>query len=136
MSISKYLTVIALGGICVHVFLLSISRDDTPVNAEDKKHGGNIVFEVKKNKQKLPHTLFSHQDHLDAGHTCKDCHNDTVFKAEQKLGVNKFTMKDIIQRKACGACHNGRKLVKGKAVFAPQKNCSRCHSTKFRKRAR
>jgi c(7)-type cytochrome triheme protein len=103
--------------------------------AEDEKHGGIIVFEVKKNKQELVHSLFSHQLHIDSGHTCNDCHNDKVFKRERKLGVNKFTMKDVLQGKACGSCHNGRTQVKGKTVFAPQNNCTRCHTVKFRKRA-
>ncbi len=104
--------------------------------AQEKKHGGDIVFETKKNKQNLQHSLFSHQLHIDAGSTCNDCHNDKVFKKERKLGNNKFTMKDIMAGKACGACHNGRTQVKGKAVFHPKNNCKRCHSAKFRKRRR
>ena len=105
-------------------------------NAQEEKHGGDIIFEVKKNRQKLVHSLFSHQLHLDAGSTCKDCHNDKVFKRERKLGNNKFTMKDIMEGKACGACHNGRTLVKGKAVFHPKNNCQKCHTAKFRKKRR
>ncbi len=104
--------------------------------AQEKKHGGDIIFETKKNKQNLQHSLFSHQLHIDAGSTCNDCHNDKVFKKERKLGNNKFTMKDIMEGKACGACHNGRTQVKGKAVFHPKNNCKRCHSAKFRKRRR
>ena len=105
-------------------------------SAQEEKHGGDIIFEVKKNKLKLEHSIFSHQLHLDAGSTCKDCHNDKVFKRERKLGNNKFTMKDIMAGKACGACHNGRTLVKGKAVFHPKNNCKKCHSAKFRKKRR
>ncbi len=105
-------------------------------SAQEEKHGGDIIFEVKKNKQKLEHSIFSHKLHLDAGSTCKDCHNDKVFKRERKLGNNKFTMKDIMAGKACGACHNGRTLVKGKAVFHPKNNCKKCHSAKFRKKRR
>ena len=104
--------------------------------AQEKKHGGDIIFEVKKNKQNLQHSLFSHQLHIDAGSTCNNCHNDKVFKKERKLGNNKFTMKDIMAGKACGACHNGRTQVKGKAVFHPKNNCKRCHSAKFRKKRR
>lgn len=106
------------------------------VAAQEKKHGGDIIFEVKKNKLNLLHSLFSHQDHLDAGSTCNDCHNDKVFKKERKLGNNKFTMKDIMAGKACGACHNGRTVVKGKAVFHPKNNCKRCHTAKYRKKRR
>lgn len=136
MSIPKSLACIVVSGLAAFCILTSIDGDATPVTSAAEKHGGDIVFEVKKNKQKLSHSMFSHQDHLDAGHSCKDCHNDKIFKRERKLGVNKFTMKDVMKGKACGACHNGRTKVKGKAVFAPQKNCSRCHSVKFRKRSR
>jgi c(7)-type cytochrome triheme protein len=100
---------------------------------EDEKHGGDIVFEVKKNRLKLEHSLFSHQAHLDHGHTCKDCHNDRVFKRERKLGINTFTMDDVMKGKACGSCHNGKTQVKGAAVFAPKDNCQRCHHVKFRR---
>ena len=106
------------------------------VNAQEEKHGGDIIFEVKKTKQKLGHSVFSHQLHLDSGSTCKDCHNDKVFKRERKIGNNKFTMKDIMEGKACGACHNGRTVIKNKAIFHPKNNCKRCHSAKFRKRRR
>ena len=98
------------------------------------KHGGNIVFEVKRNRQKLPHVLFSHKAHVDAGHDCKDCHNDKVFDRDRELGVNKFSMKDIMKGEACGACHDGKTQVKGRAIFAPKKNCERCHNMKWRKR--
>ena len=104
--------------------------------AQEKKHGGDIVFETKKNKQNLQHSLFSHQLHIDAGSTCNDCHNDKVFKKERKLGNNKFTMKDIMEGKACGACHNGRTVIKNKTIFHPKNNCKRCHSATFRKKRR
>ena len=118
-----------------------LSLDSAPAgngqaSAQEERHGGDIIFEVKKNRQKLGHSVFSHQLHLDSGSTCKDCHNDKVFKRERKIGNNKFTMKDIMAGKACGACHNGRTQVKGKAVFPPKNTCKRCHSAKFRKRRR
>ena len=105
-------------------------------NAEEEKHGGDIVFEVKKNKAKKIHSLFSHQRHLDKGHKCNDCHNNKVFKRERKLGVNSFKMKDIMKGKACGACHDGKTVVNNVTVFAPKRNCDRCHSIKFRKKRR
>ena len=118
------------------LYLDSAPAGNGQASAQEEKHGGDIIFEVKKNRQKLGHSIFSHQLHLDSGSTCKDCHNDKVFKRERKIGNNKFTMKDIMEGKACGACHNGRSQVKGKAVFHPKNNCKRCHSAKFRKRRR
>ena len=136
MSRARYVASMALGGVSVLGVLVATGPHGFLAGAADEKHGGDIVFEVGKNKQELVHSIFSHQAHLDAGHTCKDCHNDTVFSRERELGVNKFTMKDVMEGKACGACHDGRTTVKGKTVFAPQKNCTRCHSVKFRKKSR
>ena len=72
-----------------------LSLDSAPAgngqaSAQEERHGGDIIFEVKKNRQKLGHSVFSHQLHLDSGSTCKDCHNDKVFKRERKIGNNKF----------------------------------------------
>ncbi|MEM7230992.1 MAG: cytochrome c3 family protein [Planctomycetota bacterium] len=129
-------TAVLLCGLCFVISQRSI--DERLVAAQSRsKHGGDIVFEVKK-KTRVPrlHAFFSHKDHLDAGHTCRDCHNDKTFKKDKKLGVNKFTMKDINAGKACGVCHNGKMKVKGKTVFSPKKNCERCHSVKYRKKKR
>jgi len=133
MSFPKYLAAFVATLAVVWVLVVASPRARTDVGASSEKHGGEIVFEVKKNKQKLLHSLFSHKDHLDAGHSCKDCHNNKIFKRDRELGVNKFTMKDIMKGEACGACHNGKMKVKGKTVFHPKKNCTRCHNTKFRK---
>jgi c(7)-type cytochrome triheme protein len=102
------------------------------LGAQDEKHGGDIVFEVKKNRQNLQHVLFSHDLHIESGHKCTDCHNDKVFKRERKLGVNSFTMDDVMKGKACGACHDGKTVVKGTTVYGPRNNCQRCHAVKWR----
>ena len=140
MNLLKYSTGASLALlIALAAVLFSMSpgpASGSPASAQEEKHGGDIIFEVKKNKQKLEHSIFSHQLHLDAGSTCKDCHNDKVFKRERKLGNNKFTMKDIMEGKACGACHNGRTVIKNKTIFHPKNNCKRCHSATFRKKRR
>lgn len=104
--------------------------------AARQKGCGNIVFEVPKNKLELPHVFFSHDEHLDAGQTCKDCHNGKVFRQERQLGINSFSMRDISRGKACGSCHDGKTKVKGKVVFQPRNNCRRCHKMKWRKRSK
>ncbi len=139
MSGRRAALVAGMGGGLFLLATLWLSSEDSEVTAQTKtkeKHGGNIVFEVKENRQKLPHVLFSHELHLGAGHECKDCHNDTVFLSKRRLGINSFTMKDILRGKACGACHNGQTEVKGQAVFRPKGNCERCHNMKWRRRVR
>ena len=100
-----------------------------------EKHGGNILFTISKPTREIKdHVLFSHELHLSKGHVCKDCHNGKVFAEEKKMGVNQFTMKDITRGEACGSCHDGLKKAKGgQAIFAPQRNCQRCHNIKVRK---
>ncbi len=102
---------------------------------EKEKHGGNIVFPVSKpTKEIKDHVLFSHEVHMAAGGDCQDCHGK-IFSKEKKIGVNAFTMKDILRGKACGSCHDGvAKTKAGAPVFAPTKNCARCHNVKWRKR--
>jgi len=139
MNQLKYLAagfLLLAASLAVVFFSMSASQGGGLASAQEEKHGGDIIFEVKKNRQKLGHSIFSHQLHIDAGSTCKDCHNDKVFKRERKLGINKFVMKDIMEGKACGACHNGRTRVKNKPVFHPKNNCKRCHSATFRKKRR
>ncbi len=100
-----------------------------------EEHGGNIVFEAIDPKKTVKgHVLMSHEVHLAAGAECNDCHNGTVFSKEKKVGVNKFTMKDVNRGKFCGACHDGvTKAKNGTRIFRPTKNCSRCHNVKWHK---
>ncbi len=117
--------------------LESLAQGPTPKDPTQKeKHGGNIVFPLTKpTKDIKEHVLFSHEVHIAAGGDCQDCHGK-IFKKEKKIGVNIFTMKDINRGKACGACHDGvAKTKAGTPVFAPTKNCARCHNVKWRKKS-
>ena len=100
-----------------------------------EEHTRIIVFEVEPTDAIKNHVFFSHQDHLEEyGYECKDCHNGRVFAKEQKMGINKFIMKDINRGRACGACHDGTTKAKnGDRIFGPTKNCTRCHSVKWHK---
>lgn len=126
---------VAVAGYWVYVDLDSASERSARAASSDE-HGGSIVFFVKKNRQNRLHVSFDHKLHLDAGHTCNDCHNDKVFKKTKKLNANSFTMKDVMAGKACGACHDGKTTVRDRVVFAPKDNCERCHSIKLRQSGR
>ncbi len=95
--------------------------------ATEEEHGGDVLFKVTSKTQKYS-VLYSHDDHIEAGIECAECH-DTLFKKE--LNGTKFRMADINQGKFCGACHNDAPApeVKHKA-FAPKKNCTKCHDVK------
>ncbi len=97
-----------------------------------------ILF-PKTEKMTLLGVSFSHASHARLGHkNCEDCHNDTVFSKEQKMGINKITMDAIYDKKFCGHCHNGEtKNKEGEPVFAPNMSrvphCNLCHNVKIRK---
>lgn len=95
--------------------------------AAEEEHGGDILFKVTSKTQKFS-VLYSHEEHLEVGIECAECH-DAVFKKE--LNANKFKMADINKGQFCGACHTDTPAatVKHKA-FAPKKNCAKCHQVK------
>ena len=50
---------------------------------------------------------------------CKVCHTEKGFI--MRAGSNEITMKDIVEGRFCGMCHNGQ------IAWTPD-NCHRCHS--------
>jgi c(7)-type cytochrome triheme protein len=79
-----------------------------------KVGGGDIVFEVKKEK-----VTFSHDSHVKtSGLACQECHDKLfVTKAKHK----KASMADMGKGKSCGACHDGKR------AFSVKSNCGNCH---------
>ena len=73
--------------------------------------------------QPVKSVTFSHKVHVDAGKLgCEQCH--TKLFEMQALAVQKkqdFNMKSLYQGKYCGVCHDG------KAAFASNTQCARCH---------
>lgn len=69
--------------------------------------------------------VFNHHDHFDAlgEEKCPICHNGIFNRNVSKNPP--FTMKDMDQGKACGACHNGDRAFDVK----DNDNCSQCHPT-------
>jgi c(7)-type cytochrome triheme protein len=74
----------------------------------DGKGAGKVVFDGKV--------------HADKGFKCADCHQSGLFK--MKKGADVITMKDIIDGKFCGSCHNGTKAFSAKDAA----NCAKCHT--------
>ena len=58
--------------------------------------------------------------HKNAGLTCADCHNKDIFPV-MKQGTVKITLKELLEGKYCGKCHNGER------AFSIKDNCIRCH---------
>jgi len=67
---------------------------------------------------------FNHDNHFEAlgSKKCPTCHNG-IFNRNRAKNPD-FTMADMEQGKACGACHNGEK------AFDVKEDCSACHPTR------
>lgn len=77
--------------------------------------GGNIEFQTKAGK-----VIFSHENHINAGTTCTDCHPKPFLTKEKR---KKVTMAQMAKGESCGKCHNG------KAAFSikTKADCNTCH---------
>jgi len=75
--------------------------------------------------------VFDHWLHR-AKFTCRLCHVDIGFAMQ--ANATGITATSNHQGFHCGACHDGKRLIEGKTVFAScsddttSKDCSRCHS--------
>jgi c(7)-type cytochrome triheme protein len=67
---------------------------------------------------------FSHQQHLAKGVKCSSCH---MRDFKLKRGASgPITLDAKLEGKFCGACHDGKTVVGGAAVF-PIDECDKCH---------
>jgi c(7)-type cytochrome triheme protein len=80
-----------------------------------------------KGKDSPGTVTFSHEKHVAAGNKCTSCHVK-VFKMK-KGATGPISMEKIKAGEQCGACHNGKTAVEGKAVFlaTDAANCEKCH---------
>ncbi len=125
------LGLVALGGSALLLQPAAATQEGAPAAgaaATEEEHGGDVLFKVTSKTQKFS-VMYSHDDHIEAGIECAECH-DTLFKKE--LNGTKFRMADINKGLFCGACHTDTPApeVKHKA-FAPKKNCTKCHDVKI-----
>lgn len=99
-------------------FIIALSAftliDPVPVLAEY----GDVVLNKKSEKEGMRPVVFPHWFHR-LRFSCKVCHYELGFK--MRAGANIVTMKDIINGKFCGLCHNGE-------IAWNTENCDLCHS--------
>src|SRR5579871_1752920 len=95
---------------------------------------GRVVIDNHATKSELAPVVFEHWIHR-SRFTCRVCHVDVGFA--MKAGATGITAADNGRGYYCGACHNGKPAVDGKAVFQAcsklwtdedAKRCQRCHS--------
>ncbi len=94
---------------------------------------GRVVIANHSQSAGLAPVVFDHWRHR-SKFTCRLCHVDIGFA--MKAGATNITASTNKQGFYCGACHNGKRNYKGKAIFASCSGaaksaaCERCHSLK------
>lgn len=86
----------------------------SPVRAEY----GDVVLNKRAEKAGVRPVIFSHWFHR-IRFKCNVCHSEIGFA--MRAGANDIRMKDIINGKFCGACHNNQ-------IAWGSENCQLCHS--------
>jgi c(7)-type cytochrome triheme protein len=105
---------------------------------------GLVQFGNRAAAAKVPPVSFDHWSHR-ARFTCRLCHVDVGFAMSAgQTGVSASTNRSGYH---CGACHNGKTMVGGRAVFAScsvsagndvdgSPDCRRCHAKRDPDKAR
>jgi c(7)-type cytochrome triheme protein len=92
---------------------------------------GRVIIDKYSSKAGLGPVTFDHWLHR-AKFTCRLCHVDIGFAMQ----ANATDIRASTNRQGfhCGACHDGKRQIDGKVVFAacseaaPTQQCARCHS--------
>jgi|SRR5208283_4229411 len=100
------------------VTAVSLLHSGRALAAEGVTHGGDILY-----TKPVKSVLFSHNLHVEKEKLgCDMCHMKLFeMKALAAQSKEDFTMGALYKGKYCGACHNG------KAAFASNTQCARCH---------
>jgi c(7)-type cytochrome triheme protein len=95
---------------------------------------GKVILNNYARKAGMDPVVFDHWLHR-AKFTCRICHIDIGFAMEAKAtGISAV---DNINGYYCGSCHDGKRVIEDKAIFAAcavkyseeeGKRCARCHS--------
>lgn len=117
----------ALALIVVAIVFLAPVVPITPASAQ--KVPADMTLEGGKDSPGP--VVFSHTEHKEKGvEKCQACHTK-VFKMK-KGQTGPLTMAKMKAGEQCGACHNGKTEIGGKAVFSTEEkaNCEKCHKKK------
>jgi len=95
---------------------------------------GKVILNNYARKAGVDHVVFDHWLHR-AKFTCRICHIDIGFA--MKARATGISAVDNINGYYCGSCHDGKRVIEDKAIFAAcavkyseeeGKRCARCHS--------
>lgn len=94
--------------------------------ADDKKEEAKEPPEIINfDKAKNGNVAFPHKVHAEKAGKCDVCHGgETPLFPKEKTELK---MKDMYEGKSCGHCHDGKKKVEDKVIFAAKGACTKCH---------
>ena len=81
---------------------------------------GDVVINRRSEAEGVRPVVFPHWFHR-VRFRCAVCHGDLAIK--MRAGGNEITMKEVMDGKFCGACHNGQ-------VAWSAERCDLCHTGK------
>ena len=81
---------------------------------------GDVVLNRRSDAEHVRPVVFPHWFHR-IRFRCDVCHQERGFR--MKAGANDITMRDIVDGRYCGMCHNGQ-------VAWSVERCDLCHSAK------
>lgn len=96
-----------------------------PAKAEAKADAKEAPEFINFDKAKMGAVKFPHKVHAEKAGSCDVCHGGEtpVFNKEK----TELKMKDMYDGKSCGTCHDGKKKIGDKVVFAAKGACAKCH---------
>ena len=114
------------------VLLLAAPAAASAMNYEPPHRFGRVELSRRAYAAKVPPVFFDHWRHR-ARFTCRLCHVDVGFA--MSAGQTDVSASTNRSGYHCGACHNGKTVVGGSAVFASCSagrcvalRCRRCHA--------
>jgi len=104
------------GFLALALTVLALALAAAPASAEY----GDVVLNKRSEKEGVRPVVFSHWFHR-IRYRCIVCHDELGFR--MRAGANDVLMKDIIDGKFCGMCHNNQ-------IAWGAERCDLCHSGK------
>jgi len=118
----------------VFIILFSFLNSASAQNVPSPQNYGRVRLYNYSNKAGIAPVIFDHWLHR-AKFTCRICHVDVGFAMKAK--ATNIRAVDNINGYYCGSCHDGKRVIEDKEIFAAcadefteeeGKRCVRCHS--------
>ncbi len=107
-----------LPGLCSFGALVLVVLTTMILSSSSLAEYGDVILNNRSEAEGVRPVIFPHWFHR-IRFRCKVCHGELGF--EMRAGANDVSMKEIMEGKFCGMCHDGR-------TAWSSENCDLCHS--------